>query len=801
VQITTTTYTVASPSNNFASLENITNDSYEYTLELNVSKPAVNTTNAVTLVVRTYKINPLNSITTSIFRNGKTSSVLEQDPAFIIEQIQRKPSTNSSEIFNARSKNLTINSFDLIDLIAKNNAGIGFASINQQPNVVVNVVQTNTNRVNQIPLAIDRTIPQVSTNLLKQEKTDPAQAIVRTYSTNTAFDTSNGALGVDASSKPLNNQINQIAGELLSTNSLAQIQQPPTYITYMIADQDQILVRVPISFAKNIVGQENFYVLCTIFDQQENILQEFIELIDHSTNVIFFKRPYIPPVFQASKQPNGEIAFTFTQKDNNATGVLVYQTVYNQTDSTNDTSQQLVATYNIEYGQTQTFLFQNQNLGLLLFRALSFNETGTSTDFTSQVIEASTPNEDSINNNVFLTLNYEYSEQGLKVLISNIPNDIMWINLYKTNITVDPNTETLISTFNVGGMGRNNLFGYLDNDLDNGKNYCYRATVFDIYGNELDSTGLIEINYRPQVSSYAAVTVTDQLTTVLGTGASVAWDVSFAINYAIVPGLEQNVRELLTSQNLIQYYGTDIIATELQQLLVTKIELRDLDTNDKYFIAFADSNFVQSRTNFGLIKKPAKYVYELTTYTRHPTTLLQANVQVGKSQPRPSTNNVTPRLPEVPEYQYKPFNVTHPEGLLTGTVPKSTGKEFVENTGYNQLEFGEIVNIQYLPVDLLNPIPSITQLQAFKLNKHNVQLSWSVNGDQTKISHFIVRRQNVLTKKLDLIGKAHGINVLNNYTFVDPIRPTDNGVYQYIITIQFFDMTISTDYSSNEVVI
>lgn len=801
MQITTTTYTVASPSNNFASLENITNDSYEYTLELNVSKTTVDTTNAVTLVVRTYKINPLNSITTSIFKDNKTSTVLEQDPAFIIEQIQRKPSTNSSEIFNARSKNLTINSFGLIDLIAKNNAGIGFAPINQQPNAVINVVQTNNNRVNQTPLAIDRTIPQVSTNLLKQEKTDPAQAIVRTYSTNTALDTSNGTLGIDASSKPLNNQINQIAGELLSTNSLAQIQQPPSYITYMIADQDQILVRVPISFGKNIVGQENFYVLCTIVDQQENILQEFIELIDHSTNVVFFKRPYIPPVFQASKQPNGEIAFTFTQKDNNATGVLVYQTVYNQTDSTNDTSQQLVATYNIEYGQTQTFLFQNQNLGLLLFRALSFNDSGTSTDFTSQVIEASTPNEDSINNNVFLTLNYEYSEEGLKVLISNIPNDIMWINLYKTNITVDPNTETLISTFNVGGMGRNNLFGYLDNDLDNGKNYCYRATVFDIYGNELDSTGLIEINYRPQVSSYATVTVTDQLTTVLGTGASVAWDVSFTINYAIVPGLEQNVRDLLTSQNLIQYYGSDIIANELQQLLVTKVELRDLDTNDKYFIAFVDSNFVQSRTNFGLIRNPSRYVYELTTYTRHPTTLLQANVQVGKSQPRPSTNNVTPRLPEVPEYQYKPFNVTHPEGLLTGTVPKSTGKEFVENTGYNQLEFGEIVNIQYIPVDLLNPIPSLTPLQAFKLNKHNVQLSWSVNGDQTKISHFIIRRQNVLTKKLDLIGKAHGINVQNNYTFIDPIRPTDNGVYQYIITIQLFDMTISTDYSSNEVVI
>ena len=804
MQIKSTTNTIASPATYFAFLEQITKTTYQYTLELNVSKTAVLNSKAVSLVVRTYYKDPLNAITPSIFSKEKTSTVLEQNPVSIISKIQKQAISNTTQIMDVRAKYLTISSFSISDLIEKNNTGIGFAPITQE--VVsgeINVVRTNNNKIIDVALEEDRTITQISTNLIKQEKTDPAQTIVRTYATDTASDTNNGVLGISSQSRLFNNQINKIASDLLSINSQNQKQEPPNYKAFSIAEQDEIPVKINIEFEKEKIGLNNFYVLCTIYDNNNNILQEFTQFVDNATNISFFQKPRIPPAFQVYKQADGQLAFVFTQKDENASGVLVYQTVYNQTDSASTTSQNLVGKYQVAFGRTETFIVENQNFGTILFRALSYNGIDTSSDFSSEIIQVDPPKEDIINNNVFITLNYFYVDQGLKITVTNIPNDIAWINLYKTNITIDPNQEQLLTTFNVGGMGNNNAFAYLDSNLDPQKNYSYQAKVLDIYGNELNSTGLLEINYRPQISGDTTVSVTDPVTTIIsaGTNSTLSWDVTFDISYAVVPGLEQNVRNLLTNQNLIEYYGKDIAANDLQRLLVTKIELRDLETNDKYFISFTDGTFIQSQTNFGPITKQSRYVYELTTYIRHPTTILKNNIQTGKSQERPSTNNVKPNLGLKPQYTYYPFNVTHPYGLLTGTVPKSNGNEFVTETGYNQLEFGEIANISYVYIDLVPPVTSVVSLQAFKFNKENIQIAWSVDGDQTKISHFIIRRQNNFTGKVDLIGKAHGINVQNNYSFVDPIRKTDTGLYQYIVTIQFFDMTLSADSVSNEVVI
>jgi hypothetical protein len=81
------------------------------------------------------------------------------------------------------------------------------------------------------------------------------------------------------------------------------------------------------------------------------------------------------------------------------------------------------------------------------------------------------------------------------------------------------------------------------------------------------------------------------------------------------------------------------------------------------------------------------------------------------------------------------------------------------------------------------------------------QLAWSVNGNQDEISHFVIKRQNIDTGKLDIIGKAHGINSQNTFTYIDPVRYTEVGVFRYIITMQYFNMTFSQDYISNEVVI
>lgn len=803
MQTNANTLTIASPAKDFASLEAITDVSYEYTIEINVNKQAVVDTKAVKLVVRSYETNPLNAVNASIFDGNKTSSILEQDPASIISKIRSQAITNTTLIKTIRSSYMTSVDYNLLDLITKNNNGVGYALITSEPiQGEINQLKTSDNKIDQTPLQTDRTISQASINLLKTYKLDPAQAVVKTYATNTAFDTSNGILGAHSSSPNFNNEANKIAGELLSDNNKKENTQPPRYKAYKISEQDEIPVFVPVSFDKSKIGTKNFYIVCSFYDTDGSIVQEFAKFVDNSTNINFFKLPRIPPSFEIYKQKDGQLAFTFTQLDPNSFGIKLYKTVYNQTNSFKYVTQNLVGKYQVPFGQTETFLVQNNDLGLLLFRAVSFEGTSNSSNFTSQIVKIESPTEESINNNMFITLDYEYTPDGLKLIVANIPNDISVVKVYKTNFSIDPRTETTLTSFFVGGMGINNAFSYTDNQIDSFKNYRYRLVVLDIYGNEYDSTAILEINYRPQTQGYAAVTVTDPIKTITTiNGSKTAWDISFNISYAIVPGLEQNVRNLLTSQNLIQYYGKDILPSELQRLLVTKIELRDLDTDDRYFIGFTDGFFVQSQTNFGLITKPSRYAYELTTFVRNPVTLLQGNKQTAKSQPRPSTNNVTPNLGTAPEYTYVPFNVAHPQGLLTGTNPKNNGNEFVTNTGYNQLEFGEITNITYLKIDLLQPVPTVGFFRAFQFNKNNVQLNWAVDGEQGQISHFIIRRQNMATNKIDLIGKAHGINTDNNFKFIDPLRPTDKGIYRYILTIQYFDMTLSANYNSNEVVI
>jgi hypothetical protein len=185
----------------------------------------------------------------------------------------------------------------------------------------------------------------------------------------------------------------------------------------------------------------------------------------------------------------------------------------------------------------------------------------------------------------------------------------------------------------------------------------------------------------------------------------------------------------------------------------------------------------------------------LTTYIRDPKTLLQSIVETGFSTPRGNGSKTSP------SYTYVPFNVDNPYGLLTGTLPKKDGSEFVSQYGIDQLAIAAVGSIVEAPVNLIPPVPTINSLRVFIYNSENVEITWSVNGTQDEISHFIIRRENITTSKIDLIGRAHGINVQNAYSFIDPIRYTETGIFRYVITMQYTDMSLSSDYFTNEVVI
>jgi hypothetical protein len=796
VEVRINTVQVMSATDDFASLEEATSTKYVYRFSLNVSKTATNNAAATRLVIRAYAEDPKNAVQLSLFNQNtqQTLNISNQNAAQLVSSIQRRAFDITTNITATRNNALATQTYTLKDLIVRFNHGVGYTVItNSTKPAVRNEIYAASNAINQQPLNEDRNIAQLSKELLQQYKIDPANAVKRAYAENTAYETNNGLIVNFYDSQ--NNAEKMIASSLMTTNN-TQTTTTARVQTYSVADRDVITIHPEFTFPAETIQTQDFYAMFSLYDLRNNLVQEFVKLVRHQTNVTRIKRVVIPPDFTVSKLGGGQLMLTLKQKDLNATGVKIYKTVYNSSVKTRSKIQDIVGNYDLLAGETKTIVIQNTDLGLLLFRALSYNaNSDISSDFTSQIVEGN-ENVDT-NANVYVSINHEYNRRAVRIVINDIPDDIAFLQLYRTNLSIDPYAETLLTTFFIGGQGSNSSYAYIENVLDQNKSYRYRCALTDIKGQRYEASGMIEFVYIPQAQDYAAITVSSPtITPIQLPGSSTQYfDVSFNVSYAITNRLEDNLRQLLTNQNLISFYGNDISPERLRDLLVTKVELRDLETNDKLLMGYTDGNYVQSLTRYGLLSRSSRYTYELTTYVRKPATLLEATVLNKASTPR-SNSNQSP-----PTYSYKPYNVNNPYGLLTGTNPQKNGNEFIEQYGLDQFEFSEITGISYVNVDLKPPIARINGLRANVFNSKNVDLTWSVNGDQSNISHFIIRRRNIATGKLDLIGKAHGINTQNKYVFTDNVRYTDSGVYVYIVAMQFFNFNLSPNYTSNEVIL
>lgn len=797
MEVKLNTVQVLTANDDFASLEEVTLTNYSYRFSLSVSKTEARNSSATKLSIRAYVDNPKNAVPLSVFnQNQSTLNILNQNSRQLISNIQKRSFSITNAIISTRNNVLAQQDYDFNTLIKNFNTGVGYSVVTDYPkDDVRNKIYNGVNTLDQKPLNEDRTITQLSKELLNEFKTDPAESIKRIYSTKTAYETNNGLAFYEGQNREDKIE-SMIAASLLTTNN-SEPTETTRLQTYNVSERDIITIHPEQTFLAEAIGISNFYLMFSIYDIENNLVQEFVKFVKHKTNVARFQRAVIPPDFSITKLFDGNLSISLKQKDPHGTGVKIYKSVYNPSAKTEKITQDMIGSFDLPAGESRIFNIQNNDVGLLLFRALSYNASSDiSSDFASQVVEVHT-NEIAAKANVFVSLHTEYNRQGLNIIISDIPDDIAFIELFKTNLTSDPYTETLITTFFVGGQGSNASYAYFDSSLDQIKAYRYRCVLIDMKGQRYNSTGMVEFVYRSQTQDYAVTNYTSPtITTVQTPGSSIQYyDVAFNISYAITNKLEDNVKQFLINQGLIEYYGGDINRERLKDLLVTKVELRDLQSNDKFLMGYIDSTYLQSTTKFGLLSRNSQYLYELTTYVRNPATLLQSIELTGSSTAR-TNSKISP-----PAYTYKPFNLNNPYGLQTGTNPKKSGSEFVLQYGLDQLEFGDITGINYINVDLKPPPPNINNLKAYVFNSKTIDLVWSVNGDQTQISHFIIRRKNIGTGKLDLIGKAHGINTQNNFLFTDNVRYTDTGVFKYIITMQYFNLNLSPDYDSNEVVI
>lgn len=789
-----------------ATLEAEADSRFKYGFRFSVSRALVGSTQATELVIRTYKTDPKGDVSLSAFEGLKPASqaltVLNLDTRGLVRSIQSRASKTMAAIASGRKEELSVHRFSIPGLIEQASSGVGYTTLQSSTQQNGTAVYDSLNRTPTNNLHEDRTTMLLSDELLKVYGLDPASVLKTRYSTATPGEVYNGSRAMTPSTDNIPNPGLLLVEQLMSLNGPQQSQQDTTASSvraYSLKDAEVVPVVANVSIPRGAVGEANFYVLISVYDNDGNIIQELVRQVQHTRLLqehrVVKKAPTLGVV---AVDNQGKHLVQLQQQDSNGVGVRLYKTVFN--DSIKQASKQLlVGDYLLAPGETKTVFLSSGDVGKVLYRAIAYGKSQQQGACFNSVVLCCYPSStitSTTEQSPFAYVDAKYTVGGLNLVVGGVPNDTAFISLYKQKEGVDE-AGVQLATFFVGGMGNTAKYNYLDSDLQAFGQYSYWCELTDIKGIQRVGSGLVELVYRPKQLDYATVTVTEPsiANTQSPNTSKQLFDISFQVQYSITETLEDSVRALLASQGLTEFYGSDITRERLRQLLVTKVELRDNDSNDKFFMTFTGDDYTQSSTKYGMIDKPGSYTFELTTYVRNPATLLEGVVLTGSSTPR-QNGRVSP-----PTYTYQPYITNNPYGLQNGVLPKADGDEFVTQLGLNQFELGSVTSIDYVDVQLTPPEPTITNARASLVNSRTVKLTWSVNGNQDSISHFVIRRRNHTTNTVDILGAAHGINQQNNYMFYDQIRPTETGVFSYILTLVGFDWLDKSETTTLEVTV
>ena len=135
-----------------------------------------------------------------------------------------------------------------------------------------------------------------------------------------------------------------IASSLMTTNNVESVFEARLQ-TYSVVERDVITIHPEFVFPAETIETQDFYLMFSLYDLQNNLVQEFVKLVRHKTNVTRLQRAILPPDFAITKLGGGQLSITVQQKDPHGTGVKIYKTIYNASVKTRNNVQEIVGNF------------------------------------------------------------------------------------------------------------------------------------------------------------------------------------------------------------------------------------------------------------------------------------------------------------------------------------------------------------------------------------------------------------------------------------------------------------------------
>lgn len=659
---------------------------------------------------------------------------------------------------------------------------------------------------------------QIRAALKQTQKIDPAS--LYTNPTNAIVPTSKAIAGIiprknftQTALYKLNPKVRNLLGSYLSKNTVNSRQDlaPQSYITEIKKVAVNILnvtdrLIIPIKY----IGQNDFKLIFELYDDNGNRIQKFEKFIPHNTNInnlIITKPPF---AIETASTGLDTIKFSIEQIDRYATGVSIFRRTIQGQQNVLSANFLKVADIELKSGDPP-YLFSDKILSTkdMIYRFVPYDRNKRlASVFATTYVRHSSINKSGTNDRMpkkisgrqsYCTLDYSIDNDCIIVRANNFPAAAVAICFYRRNRTI--NESRFIRIGNVIRVQSNSLIPsrVVDSKVKKYNVYEYKVGIIYPDGIEQLTPSVLAVEFRPIENNIAVCTVANVANTSYIDGTP---DVTFTVNYSYNKNQYEDIKQLLIDQNLTSEYSDAIkdnrellgrlLAYQVLRLNMTTGELEDFGT-------VTNPNFSDRQQGLAKGVKPlvsgVEYSYKITTLLRDPQTMFSTvSRTVNKSQKK-SLNQFSK------SYTLYPYEWLQPITLRDGTLYTDTSITRSYSNTLPSFEFGKIVDRKEVNINILSNLPNISNAKAQVYDVKRCLLTWEVNGDISKIDHFMIVRDMLGMKTI--IGAAHSIPLGNDgkFKFLDTFTNNEKGQAIYNIIPIYYDDTEGQTAQTNTILI
>lgn len=670
------------------------------------------------------------------------------------------------------------------------------------------VIEINRNLYSQTTsVATDNVVLRKAANdILNESNTDPA--MIAGARTNTVVPAKHMLAGTipakrksSTSLSSNSSAVDVLVDSLLSTTSVENQQQlnGNSYMTTSVVTSEDSWVSVTETLSipqQTLTGLSSFYLIFKIKNSRGITLQTISKLVNHSSQLNTLRLPVTPPSLRPQKLGVfGQNVIQAKQLDKHGASIRLYRKTTSSTQtSKGSAAYTLVGELKAEPGDEYVrFVDYYSSTQPTIYRAMTVNADGNmGFEFSSLVVrtERGTVAKKSVvqQSARFVSIATELQANAIVVNVSKFPSSgPIAFQVLRKDLTLKETEPTKIGDIQLLEASGTDTVAVVDRTPKLGRVYEYQVQLIHAAG-KVDTSSVVHVvRFQPTSKNVMNLNVTPPA--IERNGSNV--DVTFEITKEILENSADQIKELLTQQGFVGEFQDEIISDRerLGNLFAVTVKRQNLTTGETEDFGVVTSQTFSDREvgisrGVSSLEPGNEYKYTLTAFARNIESLLPKLEKTDDSKPSLA-------------YTYLPSEWLHPLTLSEGTSVSASS--LARNHSRNDFTFGVVSDIKEFSVSLAENIPSLYDAKARLLDNKSVVLKWKVQGDITKIDHFIVLL-DILGMRT-IVGKSHNVSSTNSLQFIDKLENGESGGLVYLIVPVYYDYSRGPELKTNVVVV